>query len=549
MTDAATTERTAETLLQKLQQTLLDAAGDAGPHGAGSLATRAALRTVERTYGAQATRYGRLLNDLVAGSHAWDLFEEPKARGSRLPRIHELCVCEPLLEVMRQSGELAERERLLKERDAALAALWQSGAATDESRWLDGETIHDDYFAQVQQTSARYRAHYDSLRRAASGTAAPLVGPRVRSRLLLQPPLMALLFRACHQEPGERDRYEGVEYRQGGNSLQLFPAPPPPLPLSSADEDIAALQAWAGDESLGGLPQLDAMAWDLAALAVSAFYVRTDGVSGDAGFPFLIDDYFQWRGVDPRKRSRALRRQVAERLELLCSDRMQVRSETDLWLTDPATGRRRKTPVVAEGSFLVKRARFFRRPSAAGDVGPDEAEPETAGYLLSLGEWARKFVEERAMLGVHLKRLAEYDLQRQGWERRIGWYLVFQMNNQASKMTFHDTVKDGKTRTQITPQHPLKMKTVLASSHVPWEETARTNPGKVIKQWTEALETLRKDGIIGPYPCLDGAADGSDLPVRGRLTAMLEHRYQFVPGRELLPHLRAKKGAAERARR
>ncbi len=93
------------------------------------------------------------------------------------------------------------------------------------------------------------------------------------------------------------------------------------------------------------------------------------------------------------------------------------------------------------------------------------------------------------------------------------------------------------------------MKTVLANSHVPWEDTARTNPGKVIKQWTEALETLRKDGIIGPYPCLDGAADGSDIPVRGRLTAMLEHRYQFVPGRELLPHLRAKRGAAERTRR
>ena len=119
------------------------------------------------------------------------------------------------------------------------------------------------------------------------------------------------------------------------------------------------------------------------------------------------------------------------------------------------------------------------------------------------------------MLGIHLKRLAEYDLQRQGWERRIGWYLVFQMNNQASKMTFQDVTKDGKTRTLVTPQHPAQMRTVLNGSHVPWEETARTNPGKVIKQWGDALETLRKDGIIGPCPCLDGAADGSDLPARG----------------------------------
>jgi hypothetical protein len=100
----------------------------------------------------------------------------------------------------------------------------------------------------------------------------------------------------------------------------------------------------------------------------------------------------------------------------------------------------------------------------------------------------------------------------------------------------------------VTPQHPLKMKTVLDGSHVAWEETARTNPGNVIKQWNDALETLRKDGILGPCPCLDGAADGSDLPARGRLAALLERRFQFVPGRDLLPHLRAKRGAAERQR-
>ena len=55
------------------------------------------------------------------------------------------------------------------------------------------------------------------------------------------------------------------------------------------------------------------------------------------------------------------------------------------------------------------------------------------------------------MLGVCLRRLAEYDLQRQQWERRIGWYLVFQMNNQASKMTFREVIQDGKA---AHPGHP-----------------------------------------------------------------------------------------------
>ena len=496
----------AETLLQKIQECLRDAAGNSP----GS--ERAALREIERRHGPQATRYGRMLHELIVGSHAWDLLKEPKMREARLPRLHELCVCEPLLQVMRESGELAERERLLGQRDAAQAALWCRADLTDEARWLGAEAIQDEYFFGVQQAAERYRPHYESLRRAASGTTMPLAGPRVRSRPFLQPPLMALLFRACHAES------HGSEMTQGGNAIRFLPAK---MELKS----------------------LDPMAWDMAALAVSAFYARTNGTQADAAFPLLLEDYFSWRGVDARKRSRTLREQVAARIELLCSDGMQVRSETDLWLTDTVTGRRKKTAVTAEGPFLVKRSRFFRRPSEAGEM-----EPETTGYLLSLGEWARAFVEERAMLGLHLKRLAEYDLQRQGWERQIGWYLVFQMNNQASKMTFQDVTQGGKTRTLVTPQHSLKMRTVLSGSLVPWEETARTNPGKVIQQWGEALEALRKDGIIGPASCLDGLPDGSDLPARGRLTALLERRFQFVPGRDLLPHLRAKHGAKERKR-
>lgn len=109
-------------------------------------------------------------------------------------------------------------------------------------------------------------------------------------------------------------------------------------------------------------------------------------------------------------------------------------------------------------------------------------------------------------------------------------------------MTFEERETDGKTRTHVIPQHGLKMKTVLAGSRAAWEDMARTNPGKVRAQWQAALETLRKDGILGPVICLDGALDGSDLPTRGRLAAMLERRYLFTPGPALLEHLRAKQG-------
>jgi hypothetical protein len=84
------------------------------------------------------------------------------------------------------------------------------------------------------------------------------------------------------------------------------------------------------------------------------------------------------------------------------------------------------------------------------------------------------------------------------------------------------------------------MKTVLQNSHVPWEEMARTNPGKVIKQWVDTLETLQRDGILSGWSCLDGMPDGSNLPTRSRLSALLEYRYQFVPGGDLADHLHRK---------
>jgi hypothetical protein len=211
---------------------------------------------------------------------------------------------------------------------------------------------------------------------------------------------------------------------------------------------------------------------------------------------------------------------------------------TELWRLDPETGRRRKTEVAARGAFLRRHSSLYR-PSPW--LSETENEP-LFGHLVSPGEWARPFIEERAMVGIYLKRLAEYDLRRQQWERRIGWYLTFQMHNQGAKMTFQDVDGDGKG-VRVTPQHSLRMKTVLQNSHVPYEEMARANPGKVIKQWIDALDTLCRDGILESYACLDGAADGSDLPTRSRLSAMLERRYLFVPGGALSQRLRRKSAA------
>ncbi len=515
-------DATAETLLQSLQTLLADAVGSVDPEGHNSPPSPGTLRRVEQALGVRATHYGRVLNDLVNGSHAWDLFEDepPSAHG---PRIYELCRCEPLLRVMRDSGELEAREHLLRERDARFVSAWRNPTLSEEDRRAETDALVVGYHEDVLRITARFRPFYDKLRRDAPGRAAPLAAPRVRSRPLLQPPLMALLYSACHGEkqsnflPFATPVAAGLELRRRDNALQILP------PAS-------------GPEAL--LARLDEMAWDVAAIAVSAFFTRTAGTRADESFAFLIDDYFDWRGVDPRKRSAELRREIAARVELLCSDNVQIVSRAELWTAEARTGRRRKTTFQSQGPFLVNRARLQSRDTVDSAGVPD-------GYRLSLGDWAFPLVEERAMRGVFCRCLAEYDLRRQQWERRIGWYLVFQFNNQGSKMTFEDVVKDGRERTVVTPQHPLKMRTILTQSHVAWETMAQTNPGKVIRQWCDALAQLHKDGILGEFSCLDGAPDGSDLPARGRLDALLERRFRLVPGRLLVGHLRAKKRAAK----
>ncbi|HEX5324176.1 MAG TPA: hypothetical protein VFW40_10345 [Capsulimonadaceae bacterium] len=546
--------QSAEFLLKSLQDVLLEAAQMAGDEqSAGKPAQAArqaqrALRAVERSYGPSATRYGRMLSELVSGSSAWDLFPELRYAEQQGPRIYELCQCEPVLHAMRSTGELAAREKLLEERNARFSALWQDGNLTDEDRRYETEALYADYFESVARISATYRPRYDELKNTAHGYVAPLPSSRIRASVILQPPLMALLFSACHMKkdgafaPISQGGQSGMELRQGTNALQIVMGDPADIPADNLGTDRDAIQAWAGALE-ADLDKLDETMWDIAAISISCYFARTGGQDPDASFPLLIDDYFNWRGVDPRKRTAQLRKEIDARINLLCSDRLQLFSETHLWLTDRASGQRRRTQVITQGPLLVKKSRFFYKNASPQELMQRQV-PD--GYVLTLGSWAEKFIEERAMLGVFFKRLAEYDLGRQQWERRIGWYLMFQMNNQASKMTYKDVSDGGRTHTIAEPQHALRMKTVLAGSHVRWHEMREANPGKVIKQWCDALETLRRDGLIGEYSCLDGAVDGSDLPPRGRLEAMLDRRYQFFPGTALLPHLRAKKEGARR---
>ena len=539
-------DETAEGVLRRLQQQMLEVA-EAKPFAAFAVVDNRedsealtagssphTLRGLEEAWGASATQRGRWLSELLEGSAAWEILERPlpgrKQRDAPpLPRSRDITRCEPLLRIMRESGELSERERLLKERDETLRAMGKDAMLPEAERRRAVSEVFDRYSAGVAHLADTYRPFYQEMRRAQS-TVASLTGPRVRSHAFLQPPLMARLFAACHAD----------------KSAFFTPLPPRSsgTPYRAAAEYRSGLQGVTMLLAPGGEDLLDEMTWDIAAIAVCAFFARTAGRDGAAQFPFLIDDYFDWRGVDPRKRTREMRQQIDARVRLLFSrEGLFFDTRSVLWQSDPESdGRRqgrRQTQVTTQGSFLMRRSGLFRPSPWASEA---DNEP-LYGYLISLGEWALPFTREGAMVGSFPKRLAEYDLRRQQWERRIGWYLTFQMQNQGAKMTFRKdeaaASRTGqKSSLSLTPQHSLRMKTVLQNSYVPWEEMARTNPGKVIRQWVETLETLHRDLLLGDYTCLDGAVDGSDLPTRSRLSVMLNYRYQFTPGEELTERLR-----------
>jgi hypothetical protein len=326
----------------------------------------------------------------------------------------------------------------------------------------------------------------------------------------VQPPVMRLMFGACHNsgsfEPFLHGSEGGMRYCDGSQHLDLVHAEDVPFQLRRPDAK-EQFGTWASTSLLGDVSRLDDVAWDIATLAIVVF---------------------DWCGVDPRKRTKEYRQLVNERIRLLF--RTRIHDELQLYLPDPMTGRRAKQPVTTDGPFLVEASQFFRRGSQ-GPLNQKSGCPD--GYVLSLGEWARVPVREFAMMALYFRAVAQYSRGRQVWERQISTYLLMQLQNQSPYMLL---VGDGADRHPI-PQQPLRLVTILDGSHLPWRTIARNDPGRVIRQTVGALEQLATDKLIGDYSCYDGEIDGSDLPERGRLDAMLERRYLVHPGPLMTKHI------------
>ncbi len=363
----------------------------------------------------------------------------------------------------------------------------------------------------------------------------------------MHPPPVQALNSACIEDKGlsedlfpsfDEGGQRGLRYKHRDQVVELIYGTPERLSVDVVEAKRAEI-AGLSDLLYNDLRLLDDMAWDVAALTLTAFFHRTSATSINEPFALLLRDYFDWRGTKASHRDYETKVAVWDRLRLLSSQRVRLAGPCELYTTDLVTGRRRKERFRAEGPFLVFHATLSRETDCSEQASlPFDDFGLTLGAKLTLGDWATKFIEARSMLGLNLKRLAEYDTRRQHWERRIGWYLLFQMQNQAPHSQIEAKMVSGVKRTIYTPQQPLYMKTILEGSRLTWRHTAEKNPRRIIRHFCDALATLKSDGILGDYRRLGGPSDLSDFC---RNKDYIEHavktRWLFMPGKEQLDQI------------
>ena len=375
----------------------------------------------------------------------------------------------------------------------------------------------------------------------AGDAAAPVTKPlRGDAQIAVQPSAMSFLFDVTNSSKRDAKAFienvrGGVEFAEKNNRLRLYAGQEIPLDIRETGDNREAFEIWARQGTAANLAALDEMAWDVIALSVTAAYQR----GGDAGkmFHINIDDYFDWRGIEARSRTKEARQEIEDRLRLLSDPaRLKFRSHAELYFPDPKTARKKKEVVITEGAFLVRGDAYWRK--GQGRLPYEGERPD--GYYFALGKWAERYLSERKMLGIYLRKIAQYDMARQSWERRMSWYLIFQMQAQSSYMKLRGD--------ELVPQQGLRMESILDGSQIDWRPMAATNPGKVIAQFTAAAATLRSDGICD-LRCQDGAFNGSDLPTRGRLAALLDRLYLPFPGEMVRPHYQKRNAVAVEGRK
>jgi hypothetical protein len=419
------------------------------------------------------------------------------------------------------------------------------GRAVEQDALTVTLTFPDDFLTPVSAAEAR------DLERRERAAVAPhsvferpgtLLRSQEQTARTLVPPIVQTVFQLCGPDKPaaamellQQDKRMGLRFpaaAKAENYVSLSPDQPIPTALRNARER-ERLEAWIREQTQADLSLLDELCWDVFMACLVTFFKRTPGRDIRERFTFLFSDVFAYKDIKPTHQSPELKGAIFERMRYLSSQRLILSSSQPLHVLDPVTERRKLQAGAVHGPAFGWLGDVYSVPD--GKLTTEEGKT-LQGVRVTLGEWARELVSNEAYLGQALLKLGRYNSGRQLWERRIGFYLLFQLYNQATRAAWREV--DGDLR-MVAPQQPLCLETILNGAGMDWKRQGQATPSKLIHNYTTALEKLNEDGLFR-VQCLDGPADGSDLESRGRLPQLLKRRFNVLPGPLLEPHLAAK---------
>ena len=183
----------------------------------------------------------------------------------------------------------------------------------------------------------------------------------------------------------------------------------------------------------------------------------------------------------------------------------------------------RKRPFVVESSLLTVSDTVYQT------VTDDEQVP--IAVRCALGDYARYFLTNGAgqQTCLLMQAALRFDPTHERTQKRLAYHFAFRF------------------RLAIDPPDAARLATLgdlLRDAHIDVDgPTQRANPTRTIQRWLDALQDLRREGIIAGYEIVP--AQGT--PPRGTLAAWLAQRIRITPPADIVAHYAARRQPAATA--
>jgi hypothetical protein len=174
-------------------------------------------------------------------------------------------------------------------------------------------------------------------------------------------------------------------------------------------------------------------------------------------------------------------------------------------LTSWQPGGKKRKPLSISSALLAVTDTLYQTTA--------EGEHVPLAIRAVLGEYARHFLASGAgrQVAMLMRQALHYDPYHEQVEKRLAYHLAFYWRQAA-----HDRSYD----------QPLLLSKLFRDARIETEgATQRKNAARTIRRWRQALDTLRKDGVLTAYELLPNADDSP----KGKLDRWLHQRIRLAP--------------------